>query len=44
MLSQKGIAGDRFICKGSGSRKPIASNSTPEGMSLNRRVEITILE
>lgn len=43
-LANTGISADRFICKGSGSKKPIASNSTKEGMALNRRVEITILE
>lgn len=43
-LSKRGINSDRFIIKGSGSHKPIADNSTKEGMALNRRVEITILK
>ena len=43
-LSRRGIQAGRFICKGSGSNKPVADNSTPEGKALNRRVEITILE
>lgn len=43
-LSARGIGNERFICKGSGSKKPIASNDTAEGKALNRRVEITILE
>lgn len=43
-LSKKGIQASRFITKGSGSHKPIADNSTPEGKAQNRRVEITILE
>lgn len=43
-LSKRGIAADRFICRGSGSSRPIADNSTKEGMAQNRRVEITILE
>ena len=43
-LSKRGIAEDKFICKGSGGRKPVASNATPEGKARNRRVEITILE
>ncbi|MBR5095819.1 MAG: OmpA family protein [Treponema sp.] len=43
-LSKRGIAADRFICRGSGSKYPVADNSTKEGMAQNRRVEITILE
>ena len=35
--------GEIFI-QGLGSDSPIADNSTPEGMALNRRVEIIILE
>lgn len=33
-----------IFTKGLGASKPIASNSTTEGMSKNRRVEITIME
>ncbi len=43
-LVKRGISSERFICKGSGSKKPIASNDTAEGKALNRRVEITILD
>ena len=43
-LSKRGIAADKFICKGLGGTKPIASNSTDTGRAKNRRVEITILE
>ena len=43
-LSSRGICSERFICKGSGGKKPIASNDTAEGKALNRRVEITILD
>ena len=43
-LTARGINNERFICKGSGGKKPIASNDTAEGKALNRRVEITILE
>jgi len=43
-LSARGIGSERFICKGSGGKKPIASNDTAEGKALNRRVEITILD
>jgi len=34
---------DEIIVKGYGSERAIADNSTPEGMALNRRVEITLL-
>lgn len=40
----RGIDKSRFICRGSGGTKPIATNETPEGRAKNRRVEITILE
>ena len=43
-LSTRGIGSERFICKGSGGKKPIASNDTAEGKAINRRVEITILD
>ena len=33
-----------IFTQGFGSRVPLASNSTPEGMAKNRRVEITILD
>jgi len=35
---------DRVVIRGYGAEKPIADNSTEEGMRRNRRVEITILE
>ena len=43
-LVKRGINEGRLICKGSGSTKPIADNSTAEGKKINRRVEITILK
>ena len=43
-LVKRGIKDGRLICKGSGSTKPIADNSTDEGKKINRRVEITILK
>ena len=43
-LTVRGIGSERFICKGSGGKKPIALNDTAEGKALNRRVEITILD
>ena len=44
MLAQYGIPEEKFICKGYGATRPLADNSTKEGMAKNRRVEITILE
>jgi outer membrane protein OmpA-like peptidoglycan-associated protein len=35
---------DNVSIIGYGSRRPIADNSTPQGMAANRRVDITILE
>jgi len=35
---------DRVVIRGYGAERPIADNSTEEGMRRNRRVEITILE
>jgi len=43
-LASYGIDANKFICRGSGARSPIADNSTSEGKARNRRVEITILE
>ena len=43
-LVKRGINEGRLICKGSGSSKTIADNSTAEGKKINRRVEITILK
>ena len=44
LLSQKARTADRIVVRGFGADKPIADNSTEEGMRRNRRVEITILE
>jgi outer membrane protein OmpA-like peptidoglycan-associated protein len=43
-LVRRGIAADRFIYKGWGGTKPVGNNTTNDGRSANRRVEITILE
>ncbi|MDP4148020.1 MAG: DUF5723 family protein [Bacteroidota bacterium] len=39
-FESKGIAANRIDWKGYGSKRPIASNSTLEGMAQNRRVEM----
>jgi len=43
-LVRRGISADRFIYKGWGGTRPVGDNSTNDGRSANRRVEITILE
>jgi outer membrane protein OmpA-like peptidoglycan-associated protein len=43
-LVKRGISAVRFIYKGWGGTKPVGDNSTDAGRSVNRRVEITILE
>jgi len=42
-LTKKGISPKRIEYKGYGKRKPIATNRTKKGRSLNQRVEIKIL-
>jgi len=44
LLSRNVRTADRIIIRGYGAERPIADNSTEEGMRKNRRVEITILE
>lgn len=39
-ILKKGIAGDRMTSKGYGRDKPVATNNTPEGRKMNRRVEL----
>lgn len=39
-LAARGISMDRLKLKSFGSTQPVASNSTPEGRQLNRRVEV----
>lgn len=41
-LVELGADDQRVVAKGFGARKPIASNQSPVGRSLNRRVEITL--
>jgi len=42
-LEDMGVTRARFRVEGHGEREPVASNTTPEGMRLNRRVEVTLL-
>lgn len=43
-LEKQGIDGRRILAKGFGASMPIASNTTEEGRSKNRRTEFYILE
>ena len=43
-LTSRGVNGARIQVQGMGSRQPVASNSTTEGRSRNRRVEIFVCE
>ena len=43
-LTSRGVNGARIQVQGMGSRQPVASNSTAEGRSRNRRVEIFVGE
>jgi outer membrane protein OmpA-like peptidoglycan-associated protein len=42
-LISKGLKNERVIVIGAGESRPVASNATPEGRALNRRVELTLL-
>ena len=39
-LAGKGVSPSRMVAKGYGPESPIASNATPDGRGLNRRVEL----
>lgn len=41
-LIEQGVPGSRIIARGYGESQPKASNNTPEGRQLNRRVEIQV--
>ena len=43
-LIENGIPYDRTRYRGCGSAQPIATNSTPQGRQLNRRVEFVVLQ
>lgn len=42
-LMLQGVSSDRMVYEGKGVHDPVASNDTPAGRALNRRVEIIIL-
>jgi len=44
LLSRNVRSPDRIVIRGYGAERPVADNSTQEGMSRNRRVEIILLE
>jgi outer membrane protein OmpA-like peptidoglycan-associated protein len=41
-LVENGVAADRLRARGLGEEYPVASNNTPQGRQMNRRVEIVI--
>jgi OOP family OmpA-OmpF porin len=41
-LASRGISLDRLKTSGAGAQKPIATNKTPTGRQLNRRVDVQI--
>ena len=43
-LVAKGINPSRLVAKGCGESIPVANNSTPEGRSLNRRIEFKVIK
>lgn len=43
-LIRKGVPADRINAVGKGESDPIATNKTPEGRALNRRVEINLMD
>jgi len=42
-LNKSGVPGNRTSYRGCGSAQPIATNATPKGRQLNRRVEFIVL-
>ncbi|MCB1919690.1 MAG: OmpA family protein, partial [Candidatus Competibacteraceae bacterium] len=41
-LSAQGVNNRRLITQGRGEEDPIASNATPQGRQMNRRVDIVL--
>ncbi|MCL2174779.1 MAG: OmpA family protein [Treponema sp.] len=44
LIKENVRSADRIVIRGFGAERPVADNSTDEGMRRNRRVEITLLE
>jgi outer membrane protein OmpA-like peptidoglycan-associated protein len=44
LMAREGISSDRMVAVGMGMDRPVADNSTEEGRSKNRRVEIILSE
>jgi len=42
-LKTRNVRADRVITVGAGESRPVATNDTPEGRQLNRRVELTLV-
>jgi outer membrane protein OmpA-like peptidoglycan-associated protein len=42
LLAKSGVSSERVIAIGEGEDAPIASDDTPEGRQLNRRVDISV--
>ena len=42
VLVQKGVDSARVVTRGAGEGRPVATNATPEGRAMNRRVELTV--
>ncbi len=41
-LIKRGIAADLLVIQSNGERRPVAPNMSPQGMQLNRRVDVTL--
>lgn len=42
-LIDRGIAAERITTRGAGGDEPLATNATPQGRAINRRVELRVL-
>lgn len=43
-ITSQGIAASRLVAKGYGDSKPVSSNDTEQGKSLNRRTELNVIQ